>query len=160
MDRLITPDTKPFFQRWFVYLLVMELIGVALAHFGMLGRFDFRSFYAAGYLARTQPAHLYDLARQMWAQHTLVSPKGFLPFYHPAYEALIYAPFSLLNYQYAYSSFLAFNMLLLLAAFFVARQAFSAPIEIWQPQPGSMFFIFLPLLIAAMQGQDSILLLL
>jgi len=150
-------EIKPFVVRWLVYLVAMELIGAALGHFGLGGRFDFRSFYAAGYLVRSEPGHLYDLARQVWAQHTLVSPTVFLPFYHPPYETLIYAPFTLLSYQHAYFAFLAFNMLLLAAAFIAARQAFSAPIDIWQPQPGSMFFIFVPMLVAAMQGQDSIL---
>lgn len=157
LDRAMGREIKPFIQRWSVYLVAMELIGAALAHFGMGGRFDFRSFYAAGYLARTQPRHLYDLAHQLWAQQTLVSPKGFLPFYHPPYEALLYAPFTLLSYQHAYFAFLAFNMLLLVGAFFAARQVFSTPIKIWQPQPGAMFFIFVPMLVAAMQGQDSIL---
>ena len=52
---------------------------------------------------------MYDLALQEQAQHALTS--GFMPFYHPSYEALLFAPFSLLNYHSAYLSFLAFGML-------------------------------------------------
>lgn len=153
-------NNKPFTQRWLICLVAMELIGAALARIGLGGRFDFRSFYSAGYLLRTQPTHLYDLARQKWAQDAFVSPQGFLPFYHLPYEAAMYAPFSLLSYSHAYFAFLALNMLLLLGAFYAARPAFSARIPIWQTEPGSMFFIFVPMLIAAMQCQDSILMLL
>lgn len=44
--------------------------------------------------------------------------------------------------------------------FFLARKEFSAQIDPWQPRPGLIFFIYLPVAIALAHGQDSILLLL
>lgn len=49
---------------------------------------DDRSFYAAGYPARTSPGHLYDLREQARVQNTLISPGDFaLPCFHPAVGA-------------------------------------------------------------------------
>lgn len=160
IGRMSSHELKPFFSRWFVYLISIEFIGVALVHFGQQTRFDFRLFYAAGYLVRTQPAHLYDLISQWRVEMLQSTNTNLLPFCHPPYEAVLYAPFSFLSYKTAYLAYIAINMLLLMAVFFASRRAFSSFIPIWQPQPGSMFFIFIPLLTAVMQGQDSILLLL
>jgi hypothetical protein len=44
-----------------------------------------------------------------------------------------------------------------MAAYFAARPVFSEIIPWWQPRPGLMFFTFVPFLIAAIIGQDSIL---
>lgn len=117
--------------------------------------YDFPQFYAAGYLVRTHPSHLYDLAQQGSLQHAILPVRAFLPYYHPSYHALLYAPFSLLSYRTAYSAIVVFNMLLVMAAFFVARPIFSFVIPWWQPRPGLMFFIFVPLLNAVVLGQDS-----
>ena len=150
---------RPFLVAWGVLLLVLELAGATAAR--SLSRFfDFRSFYAAGYLLRTRPVELYNLAQQRWVQDHLIAPNRTLPFFSPAYEALMYVPFSLMHYEAAYLSFLAFNMVLLLAAFLVARGAFSVTLPIWQPRPGLMLPAFFPLLIGLLQGQTSVLLLL
>jgi hypothetical protein len=141
---------------WCICLIVMELVGVIFANTGAHTQFDFRSFYTAGYLARTHPAQLYNLAAQEQIELTRISPAGFLPFYHPAYEAFLYTAFSILSYRAAYLAFIGFNLLLVMVAFFAARSAFSSAIFWRQPRPGLMLFLFLPLLIAVAHGQDSI----
>jgi hypothetical protein len=155
-----TPGARsnvPFFLACAVFLIVMECLGVSAVsnpHHGP----DFRAFYAAGYMVRTHPSTLYDPVLQKHVQDTLISYEArSLPFYHPSYEALIYAPFSLLPYRPAYFAFIAFNVLLLIAVFFAARPVFSQPIPFLQPRPGLIFFLFLPIGIAVLQGQDSIL---
>ncbi|MGH9586221.1 MAG: glycosyltransferase family 87 protein [Acidobacteriaceae bacterium] len=146
---------KPFLIGWVICLFALELVG----HHFMLNQskelYDFPQFYAAGYLVRTHPSHLYDLAQQGSLQHAILPIRAFLPYYHPSYHALLYAPFSLLSYRTAYSAIVVFNMLMVMGAFFVARPIFSSVIPWWQPRPGLMLFIFVPLLNAVMLGQDS-----
>lgn len=140
---------------------MMELIGVGFARDQSHGALDFRSFYSAGYQVRTHPLQLYDLRQEALIQNsTAPNEHGVLPYYHLPYEALMYAPFSFLSYRTAYLAFIAFNMLLLMAAFFAARPVFSSIVPWWQPRPGLMFFVYVPLMAAMIQGQDSILFLL
>jgi hypothetical protein len=133
----------PFLVGWSIYFLALELLG----HFRRLPAghaWDFYSFYVAGKGVRSSPAHLYD-------------PSA-LPFFHLPYEALLYAPFSMASYHPAYLLFIGFNLVLLLGVFFIGP--FSDVIPIWQPRPGLMLFAFLPVFVAVIQGQISILLLL
>jgi hypothetical protein len=145
---------------WCICLLLMEVCGAEFAGSGVEARFDFRAFYAAGYLMRTHPSRLYDLTQQEQVQQALISPGYFLPFYHPSYETLLLAPFSLLHYRSAYLAFIAFNMLGLLAVLFIARPLLSPSIPWLRTRPWLIFFLYLPLLLAMLLGQDSILLLL
>lgn len=156
------PGPKPFLIAWCVCFLALELFGAVWVREGHSYKTcDFRAFYAAGYLARTDPSQLYNLNEQERIQNASVgSAKNLLAFYHPSYETLLFAPFSLLRYQAAYLAFIALNMILLMAAFFAARPAFSSIIPWWQPRPGLMLFIFVPLLSSIVVGQDSILALL
>lgn len=159
----ITPTVKarPFLLAWCICLLIMEFCGLEFVGNRVHTKFDFRSFYAAGYLARTYPSHLYDLSQQKQVQDTLVSPEvNLLAFYHPSYETLMYAPFSLLTYRTAYLAFIAFNLLLLLATLFVAPLGHLRNVLWLKSRPWLMFFLFLPLLISVVHGQDSILILL
>lgn len=153
---------KPFLVTWAAYLIGMELVaGLVLPATKVFPKADFRCFYAAGVLARTAPTQLYNLVRQMDIQISLVGPQnGWTMFINPPYEALLLVPFSLLSYRTAYLLFLAFNMALIVPCFLLARDAFSNVLDPWQPRPGLMFFLFLPLSVAVMQGQGSIRLLL
>src|SRR5437868_4146483 len=154
------PDVRPFFVGWSVYVLIVALFGVLLLR-AASPSFDFRTFYAAGYLVRTQPSQLYDLGQQQQVQSALVSPGEIaLPFLHPSYEALLFAPFSLLRYQAAYFSFIAVNLLLLAGIFVAAYPLFAQVIPVWQPRPGLMLFPYLPLLLTIWHGQDSLVFLL
>lgn len=140
-----------------MYAAAMLFCGVVLRTTSL--SFDFRTFYAAGVLVRTDPAHLYDLAAQQQVQNARVSVKGAaLPFLHPSYEALVDAAFAWMPYRAAYLSFMGFNLLLVLAAFFVGRG--SGAMALWPERAGPMMFLFIPLLVTVWQGQDSILFLL
>jgi len=138
------------------------LIAVLLfSRTGFIQTADFRCFYAAGTLARTDPTHLYDLARQMNLQVGLVGEEnGWLMFIQPPYEALRLAPFSLLSYRSAYLLMIAFNIILTIPCVLLAPGPFSNRIDPWQPAPGLLFFVFPPFFWAIAQGQSSILLLL
>ena len=128
---------------------------------GFIQTADFRCFYAAGTLARTDPSHLYDFARQMNLQAGLVGAEnGWLMFIQPPFEALRLAPFSLLSYRSAYLLMIAFNIVLTIPCFLLAPGPFSNRIDPWQPAPGLLFFVFPPFFWAIAQGQSSILLLL
>jgi hypothetical protein len=153
---------RPFWLLWAAYLLVMELASVSLLlPSGLAQRMDFRCLYAGGVLVRTDPASLYDPARQKQVEDGFVSrSSGLLPFVRPPYEALLFAPFSLVSYRAGYLYFMAFNCLLIPLCFFLLRPVFSRTDVPWQPRPGFMFFAFLPTAIAIVQGQDSILFLL
>jgi len=152
-------DTRPFFLTWCIYATALLIAGAFFQQ--MAPKFDFRNFYAAGYLVRTQPASLYNLARQQQVQSTLISAGDKpLPFVHPSYEALLYAPFSMLSYHWAYLCFLAFNLLLLVVLFLRAYPVFSTPLTFWQPRPGLMLFLYFALFVALWHGQNSVLFLL
>ena len=62
------------------------------------GHADFRQLYAAGYMVRTGHAReLYDIRAQQQFQDVLVgNDERALPFIRPAYQALLFVPFSLL----------------------------------------------------------------
>ena len=153
---------RPFLWVWLGYTAV--LLTVALAVWlpsGLYMEMDFRSVYAAGVLARTDPSHLYDLTRQKQVQDELVSKRPqSIPFGHLAYDALLYVPLSLLKYREAYLLMLVANAVLIVLCFFAARKEFSVTIPMWQPRPGLIFFTFMPTTIALAQGQDSMVLLL
>jgi hypothetical protein len=161
MDSASTPATRPFFLAWCIFLLIMEFCGAGFAGSGFYTRFDFRLFYGAGYLVRTHPSQLFDFTQQEVVQHALISKAVFLPFYHPAYEAILFAPFSFLSYRTAYLAFIAFNLLLLMAALSLLHPELSSlAFTGGKSRPWLLFFLFVPLLICVVHGQDSILLLL
>jgi hypothetical protein len=155
-------SSRPFLLVWSIYSLGV-LFGVYFLLFpsGLTERMDFRQVYTGGYLARTDPTHLYEYARQKEVQDTLVSKaEGLLPFIRPASEAWLVTPLSRLSYRAAYSCFLCINLLLVMACFFLGRDIFSRPGIIAQPRPGLQLFAFFPVTVAILQGQDSILFLL
>ena len=125
------------------------------------GRADFRQLYTAGYMVRSGHAHqLYDYGAQLYFQNTLVSQHQIaLPFIRPAFEALLFVPFSFLSFQSAYLTFLALNVVLLSASFLLIRGSLEQ-LHVYRWFPAVLFLAFLPAAAALMQGQDSILLLL
>jgi hypothetical protein len=133
----------------------MELLGARIIR--SRSTVDFEMYYVAGYQVRTHPSQMYDLVQQDRLQRTLAGTKGTLAFYHPSYEALIFVPLSLLKFRTAYLIFIALNMLFLIAAFFAARPTFSSVIPFFQPRPGLMFVVFIPVYVSLMLGQDGLL---
>jgi len=145
-------------------LVGIQLLGWITFFPGALlhGHADFRQLYATGYMVRTGHAgQLYDLQAQQQFQDALVgNDERALPFIRPAYQALLFVPFSLLPYRSAYLAFLAVNVVLLALAFWILRPHMRNLTRVWQFLPVFVFLVFYPVALALMQGQDSILLLL
>jgi len=125
------------------------------------GHADFRQLYVAGYMVRTgHRTQLYDYAAQTFFQNALVSNGELaLPFIRPAYQALLFVPFSLFSYRTAYLGFLLLNVLLLALAFLILQPRLRGLSRVWPGLPPALFLGFYPVALALMQGQDSILLL-
>ena len=125
------------------------------------GHPDFRANYTAGYLTRSgrvSDIYNYDAVKQV--QDGLIShePVG-MPFIHPAYEALFFAPYGFLSFHGAYFAFLATNLILLAICYRLVRSKLNGLAHTWQLLPAGLFVTFLPVAAALMQEQDSILLL-
>src|SRR5216684_2393187 len=144
-------------------LIGIQLLGWLTFFPGALlhGHADFRQLYAAGYMVRTgHAAELYDIRAQQQFQDVLVgNDEPALPFIRPAYQALLFVPFSLFPYRSAYLAFLAVNLALLATAFWILRPNMKNLTRIWRGLPVVVFLVFYPVALALMQGQDSIILL-
>jgi hypothetical protein len=145
----------------FSYLLMLQFVvcidGLRL---GPNGSSDFRQLFTAGYLVRSgQGSDLYNYDLEEQLQNRIVGPGRALPFDHLAYEAVLFAPFSMLSFSTAYFVFAGFNILLLVAAQRLFRP-YLVPLEpLGKFVPDAIFYCFLPMAIAIILGQDSILLL-
>ncbi len=163
------PDqpVPPYYVRGLALGLSAFLIGIHLwtwvftLPIFLHGRADFRQLYTAGYLVRSGRGHqLYDYDTQLHFQNELVSHGDIaLPFIRPAYQALLFAPLSLLPYRTAYFAFLAVNLALLWVSFRLLRPRMNRLAHVYPWLPAAMFLGFLPVAAALIQGQDSILLL-
>ena len=157
----------PYYVKGLALGVTAYLIGIHLWTWVFLlptflgGRADFRQLYTAGYMVRSGYARqLYDYDAQLHFQRLLVGPGDVpLPFIRPAFEALLFAPFSFLHYRAAYFTFLLFNVVLLAICFRLLRARLDNLADVHPWLPTAMFLGFLPLAAALMQGQDSILLL-
>jgi hypothetical protein len=142
-------------------MLGLQLSGwIAFLPMIRAGHADFRNLYTAGYMVRVGHRHeLYDYASQKKFQDALTSREEIaIPFIRPAYQALLFVPFSLLPFHAAYCAFLAFNLVMLVFCFRLLRPYMDNLSKIWSGLPAGMF-LFLPIGVALMQGQDSIILL-
>jgi Glycosyltransferase family 87 len=149
---------RNFIVRLFPLLLAVELV-TAVKFFpeAMRGNTDARQFYVGGYMLRTgHRREFYDAALQQRLEERLASPmRGLLPVNHPAAEYLIWVPFSLLSYGKAYVAFAIFSSLVLAACFLLLRGKVKDDRLL-----AASFLGFPPVMIALIQSQDSILLLL
>ncbi len=103
---------------------------------------------------------LYDFDAQLHFQRLLVGPGDVpLPFNRPAFEALLFVPFSFLSYRAAYFTLVLVNVVLLAICFRLLRGRLDNLAAVHPALPVAVFAGFLPLAAALMQGQDSILLL-
>jgi glycosyl transferase family 87 len=125
------------------------------------GHPDFRANYTAGYLVRTGHArdvYNYDVVKKV--QDAIISHEVVgMPFIHPAYEALLFAPYALLGFHAAYFAFLGTNLLILFLCFRALEPKLESLAQTWPPIPAAVLITFLPVAAALMQEQDSILLL-
>jgi hypothetical protein len=124
------------------------------------GHVDFRNLYVAGYMVRTGQGHeIYDAAAQKTFQDKLVSRADVpLLFIRPAYQALLFVPFSLLPFLPAYFAFFTFNLAILPLSFLLVRP-YLANLSRALPWLPVAMFLYIPIAAALMQGQDSIILL-
>src|SRR5215467_11542772 len=124
-------------------------------------RADFRDIYTSGYMVRSGHAYqLYDLEIQRQFQNQLVSERtSLLAFDHLAYETFLFVPFSYFPYPAAYFAFMAWNAALFVLAFVVLKPFLQRLSAVWKLLPIGIFLGFLPVTIALMLGQDSILIL-
>ena|SRR5271170_5819733 len=126
---------------------------------------DFTIFYTAGKTLREGLGHrLYDGALQYEVQQTFAAGvrirKGPLPYNHPPFEALIFEPLASLDYPTAYLVWSVINLVILGFLPFLLRRYIPVlaryPLFVWL----LVLLGFFPVLVALLQGQDVILLLL
>jgi hypothetical protein len=144
----------------FIILLQFGVF-VMCCPFGIRGYADFRQLYTAAWMVRAgYGSQLYNYDLQWELQRTLVgNVVAPLPFNHLSYEALFLAPLSIVSYRIAYVVAGVVNLLLLayvlrklalrLREFFADSRAMPLP----------MLLGTIPMAIALVQGQDSIVML-
>jgi len=125
---------------------------------------DFTSSYTAGKsIIQGRSRQLYDLETQFAIQHEFASEvknrENPLPFNHPPFEALLFAPLALLPYVTAYIVWAVLNISLILGFWHLLRPRLPALHALLPALPLLAMFAFFPVAMALMQGQDSILLL-
>jgi glycosyl transferase family 87 len=115
----------------------------------LAGTSDFRALYAAGYMVRSGHAsQIYDYDTTMRFQNQVVSPEpSAFPFIHLAYETLPLAALSFLPYRAAYLAFLLFNLFLLFCITRLLSLGWKLSLAL---------SAFLPVGVAVLQGQPSI----
>ena len=157
MRKTIYPFVAASAALCLLIVLTSLYIGIRI---GISGRADFRCLYAAGYLVRTGNAtHLFDYDTQRSVENAHVSVEDVaLPFNHAPYEALLFAPLSLLSYRSAYVAVLIGNLCLLGLAFYLLRGYLQPLRQVWSWLPEAVFACSIPVTIALFQSQDSILL--
>src|SRR5262249_45989979 len=134
------------------------LIWIVYFPTALRGFADFRTFYSTGVLVRThQGDRIFDYEAQRNIQDTQISPSATeLPYIHPAYQALIFAPLSLLRYRYAFLVWLGISLALLLMSFWTLKRYLGRLHDSWRWLPILFFVGFAPVSGALLQGQDSI----
>jgi hypothetical protein len=150
------------------------LLAMAISHIAMVltvlpslrrGYQDFTIFYSAGRMVRNgQTASLYDLGAQYREQKEFAPDvrirQAALPYNHPAFEALLFVPFTLVGYLPAYGIWTALNLAMLATSLALLRKHFAEIRSIPPALLGLAAAGFFPIAMGIMQGQDSILLLL
>jgi hypothetical protein len=153
--------TKERLRLYLCGLLFLQLVACAkLFPVARMGLVDFRTFYTTGHMLRTGNA-IYDYEAEKSAQSTLVSPIPLaLPFMFPPFAALLFVPLALGSYLTGYFLFFALNLCFCVLALAVMRPYTVSLDALWRPLVPLLFLSFMPLGIALMFGQVSILLLL
>jgi hypothetical protein len=155
-------NIRPFVVVACAFLLVVQLVlfivGIPVA---VGGHADFRQLYTAGYMVRSgHSAEIYDYGSTLNFQSQVVSPHHkALPFNHLAYESVLFAPLSFFPFRIAYAIFFIVNLSLLGASFAMLRPYAPSLRAVWSKVPVAIVAGFLPVGIALLQGQDSLILL-
>lgn len=123
------------------------------------GYFDFIGEYTGGRLvSQGESSRLYDYSTQQDLQRQLTGRPTPLPFNHPPFEALILAPFALLPYLWAYRAWTLLNFALVGLTAWLLRDRL-ANIRSLLLRAALLLAFFIPLFVALVQGQDTILIL-
>jgi hypothetical protein len=123
---------------------------------------DFTVFYTAGRIVHQgDGAQLYDNQVQEAVQRSFsaagIAQRGsVLPYNHPPFEALFFAPLARFSYLRAYACWFAVNVFLLAGVPLILRPHFAVlgrePVALWLLAA----FAFFPNFLALLSGQDSI----
>lgn len=155
------------------FLLVLYLMSVLLSYALVTwnarkliaaGAPDFAIYYCAGTVVRQGLGHqLYDPSVRfpVEQQFAVAVPqfRGPLPYTHPPFEALIFAPFTYLPYGEAYIAWNLFNALLLAALPFLLRPHLPQ-LQSYSPLLWILASLaFFPVFFTFLEAQDAILLL-
>ncbi len=143
-------------------MLLVQLVALYQGLPGALrGKANFRCLYTAGFMVRTGHRHeIYDNQSTQSFQQQLVSREdGAVAFDRPAYEALLFAPLSILGYRAAYVSFFILNLGFLAFAIRWLRPYLDKFEKVWRWGPVAVFVCFFPVGMSLIQGEDSIVLL-
>jgi hypothetical protein len=125
---------------------------------------DFTIFYTAGKVVNQgRGRQLYDLETQLAWQRSFAPEvkhrENALPFNHPPFEALLFAPLASLPYVTAYLVWAVFNLTLIGGFWTLLRRRLPGLHNLSPGLPLLAMFAFFPVIVALLQGQDSILLL-
>ena len=116
---------------------------------------DFVAFFTAGrFVLAGDGGNLFDLVRQASYQASLFGKPGTLPFYHLAYESLIFVPFSLFPFQVSLWLWRAVLAGLIAGICAVLRRVF----DLSAADACIIVLSFMSTALAFAQGQDSLLL--
>jgi Glycosyltransferase family 87 len=124
---------------------------------------DFTIYYTAGTMVRQGLGHsLYNDVAQFEVQRRfapqVATRLAALPFNHPPFEAVLFAPLTLLSYRNAFLLWTSVN-LAMLAVLPILLRPFVPVLRPWPPGVWSLMALaFFPIFFALLQGQDAILL--
>lgn len=159
-------STRPVLWLFLVGMCVLHaLIFWGLREKIVQGYSDFSIFYTAGTILRQHSAaRLYDVSLQFHVQQQFASQvyirQGALPYNHPPFEALLFAPLAWLSYPAAFAVWSILNLIILGILPVLLRPH----VPLLEQIPLSLCWVaelaFFPVFVSLLQGQDSVLLVL
>lgn len=159
-------STRPVLWLFLVGMCVLHaLIFWGLREKIVQGYSDFSIFYTAGTILRQHSAaRLYDVSLQFHVQQQFASQvyirQGALPYNHPPFEALLFAPLAWLSYPAAFAVWSILNLIILGILPVLLRPH----VPLLKQIPLSLCWVaelaFFPVFVSLLQGQDSVLLVL
>jgi hypothetical protein len=126
------------------------------------GEADFRNCYSSGLLLRNgRGDEIYNYAIQRDVQNSSISQTTVgMPYVHPPYEVLLFAPLSLLSYRGAFIAWLVASLVFLVISYRSLKPRLWRLRTAWHWLPILFFIGFMPVSSSLLQGQDSLLTLL
>jgi hypothetical protein len=152
----------------YLYLTGMVMIHAIVfwnvREFVSKGYSDFTIYYCAGTMVRQGLGHqLYDNVTQFKVQREFAPEVAIrldaLPYNHPPFEAVLFAPFAYVSYPFAFGLWAVVNLAMLISLPFLLQPE----LHHLQKYPWPYWILaslgFFPIFFALLQGQDAILLL-